>query len=211
MALFALLLADEIEVKVDRAHVLALILVHDLVEIYAGDSYAFDYADDSRHATEAAAAERLFGMLPADLGAKVKGWWLESEEALTPEARFAKSLDRLQAFSQSILSSGRDWREHGTRREQTYAHMEPARAFDPYGRPLVRGGRSGGLLAGRHGPLTGRAGEGRCRLVLSGWRRGGGILVRPSPGSAGHAVLSGRTRNGGHAGEEPGVTAVRQI
>jgi putative hydrolase of HD superfamily len=131
MALFALLLADEIDEKVDRAHVLALILVHDLVEIYAGDSYAFDYAGESQHAKEVEAAERLFGKLPADLGAKVKGWWLEFEEAVTPEARFAKSLDRLQAFNQSILSSGRDWREHGTRREQTYARMETARTFDP--------------------------------------------------------------------------------
>src|SRR5579862_9720057 len=68
MAVFALLLADELEVKVDRGHVLALILVHDLVEIYAGDSYAFDYAGESQHAKELAAADRLFGLLPADLG-----------------------------------------------------------------------------------------------------------------------------------------------
>ena len=131
MALFALLLADEIEPKLDRARVLAMILVHDLVEIYAGDSYAFDYAGESQHARELIAAERLFGMLPTDVGAKVKGWWLEFEEAATPEAQFAKALDRLQAFNQSILSSGADWREHGTAREQTFERMNSARTFDP--------------------------------------------------------------------------------
>jgi putative hydrolases of HD superfamily len=131
MALFALLLADELEVHVDRAHALAMILVHDLVEIYAGDAYAFDYVGEAQHDKEQASAERLFGLLPPDLGEKVKGWWLEFEEGRTDEAKFARSLDRLQAFNQSILSRGRDWREHHVHRDKTHTRMRPARTFDP--------------------------------------------------------------------------------
>jgi putative hydrolase of HD superfamily len=60
-------------------------------------------AGKSQHAKELAAADLLFGLLPADLGEKVKGWWLEFEAGVTPEACFAESMDRLQAFSQGIL------------------------------------------------------------------------------------------------------------
>ncbi len=131
MALFALLLVDELDVEVDLAHVIALIIVHDLVEIYAGDAYAFDYVGEEQDAKERAAAERLFGVLLSDMGAKVMAWWREFEEGKTPEAQFARSLDRLQAFNQSILSGGRDWKEHAVSRSKTERRMKSARSFDP--------------------------------------------------------------------------------
>lgn len=131
MTLFALLLSEELETKVDIARTLALITVHDLVEIYTGDAYAFDYSQLDQEAKESAAAERLFSGLPPDVRALVHGWWREFEDGNTPEAKFARSLDRLQAFNQSILSRGKDWRLHNVRRESTEKRMGPARTFDP--------------------------------------------------------------------------------
>src|SRR3546814_12351238 len=90
MALYALLLKDEIGFEVDIGRTLALILVHDLVEIHAGDTFAYDDAARmDQAAREQAAAARLFGMLPPDLRDRVDGWWREFEEGKTNEARFA--------------------------------------------------------------------------------------------------------------------------
>jgi putative hydrolases of HD superfamily len=138
MALYALLLRDEIGFEVDIGRTLALILVHDLVEIHAGDTFAYDEAAKADQAArEEAAAERLFGMLPPDLRARVDGWWREFEAGETPEARFARALDRLQAFGQNVVSRGKSWREHGVTRDRTQGRMAEALASDPAIRSLV--------------------------------------------------------------------------
>ena len=132
MALYALLLRDELEQPVDLGQVLALVAVHDLVEILAGDTYAYD--DTGRKdqaAREAAAAERLFGLLPEDLRDRLQGLWRTFETAQSPEARFARALDRLQALGQSIASGGRAWREHNVTRVQVETRMRTARDVDP--------------------------------------------------------------------------------
>src|SRR3546814_204352 len=132
MALYALLLKDEIGFEVDIGRTLALILVHDLVEIHAGDTFAYDDAARmDQAAREQAAAERLFGMLPPDLRDRVDGWWREFEEGKTNEARFARALDRLQAFGQNVVSGGRSWREHGVTRARTFGRMDEALRSDP--------------------------------------------------------------------------------
>ena len=138
MAVYALLLHGETGFDADLGHSLALILVHDLVEIHAGDTYAYDEAGRADQAErEAAAAERLFAMLPDDLRDRVTGWWREFEEGRTAEARFARALDRLQAFGQSVLSDGRAWRENGVGRDKTVERMRPALDSDPAIRALV--------------------------------------------------------------------------
>ena len=92
MGLFALLLHKELGFDVDLGRVLTLVLVHDLVEIHAGDTYAYDDVGCAGQAErEIAAAERLFAELPADLGASLHDWWREFEAGETPEARFAKA------------------------------------------------------------------------------------------------------------------------
>lgn len=138
MALYALLLKDEIGFEVDIAKVLSLILVHDLVEIHAGDTFAYDDAGrQDQAAREAAAAEKLFGLLPPDLRDKVHGWWTEFEAGETPEARYARALDRLQAFAQNVASRGKSWHKHGVTRNRTFSRMQEALDSDPTIRILV--------------------------------------------------------------------------
>jgi len=138
MALYAVLLHGEIGFEADLAHALCLVLVHDLVEIHAGDTYAYDDAGRAGQAArEAEAADRLFARLPDDLRDRVHGWGRGFEDGTTPEARFARALDRLQAFGQSVLSGGRAWRENDVSRAQTRERMQPALDADPAIRALV--------------------------------------------------------------------------
>lgn len=132
MALYALLLKDEIGFEVDIAKVLSLVLTHDLVEIHAGDTFAYDEAGrQGQAAREQEAAVKLFGLLPPDLRDKVHGWWTEFEAGETPEARYARALDRLQAFAQNVASGGKSWRAHGVTRTRTFSRMQEVLDSDP--------------------------------------------------------------------------------
>jgi putative hydrolase of HD superfamily len=132
MAMFALLLHGEVGFEADLGHTLCLVLVHDLVEIHAGDTYAYDDAGrEGQEEREQDAARRLFGTLPPDLGNRLNGWWREFEEGKTAEARLAKAVDRLQGFAQNFLSGGRAWRENGIARERTRQRTDLPRATDP--------------------------------------------------------------------------------
>jgi len=138
MALYAVVLHGEIGLECDLAHTLKLVLIHDLVEIHAGDAYAYDdKAQAGQTEREQAAAEQLYSMLPEDLGHDLKGMWQEFEAGKTPEAKFARALDRLQAFGQSIACGGKGWQDHGVRRSQTEQRMAPARTVDPVITALV--------------------------------------------------------------------------
>jgi putative hydrolase of HD superfamily len=117
MALLAVLLHRELEIDCDLAHALELILVHDLVEIRAGDAPAFDLAaNEGKAERETRAAEELFSLPPPDLGAMLRDWWDEFEALLTPEARFALAMDRLQVLAQNVASEGRAWKDYGVAR-----------------------------------------------------------------------------------------------
>ena len=132
LALWAMLLRDEIGFKADLLRTLELVLTHDLVEIYAGDTYAFDEAAVAgQKAREEEAAEALFSSLPNDLAGKFRGLWDEFEEARTLEARFAKALDHLQGFTQNCISKGKSWKENGISRERTFLRTDPPRETDP--------------------------------------------------------------------------------
>lgn len=132
LALVALLLHREVATEIDLGHALCMIAVHDLVEIEAGDTYAYDPAACATQAErEAAAAAVVFGSLPPDLGARLRALWEEFEAGGTAEARFAMGCDRLQGFLQNVLSGGLAWRQHGVTRADTRPRMDPARAVDP--------------------------------------------------------------------------------
>ena len=75
--------------------------------------------------------------MPADLRDKVHGWWTEFEAGETPEARYARALDRLQAFAQNVMSGGKSWAEHGVTRTRTFSRMQEALDSDPTLRLLV--------------------------------------------------------------------------
>ncbi|MCA1941015.1 MAG: HD domain-containing protein [Caenispirillum bisanense] len=134
MALVAMVLHGELEdpASVDLGKALRLILVHDLVEIEAGDTYAYDDAAiEGQEEREQRAADRIFGLLPDDLGAELRALWEEFEARETPEARFAKACDNFQGFMQNVISGGRAWRENGVGREDTRRRTDFPRTVDP--------------------------------------------------------------------------------
>ncbi|HEX2528414.1 MAG TPA: HD domain-containing protein [Geminicoccus sp.] len=132
MALAALLLQREISFKADLGRTLALVAVHDLVEIEAGDTYAYDVSGVAGQAErEEAAAAKLFGMLPPDLGADLDAMWREFEAGVTPEARLAKACDRLQGFMQNIIAKGVVWKENRIDRARTALRTDFPRSVDP--------------------------------------------------------------------------------
>lgn len=115
LALMALVLRDYAPPGTDLNRVTAMLLIHDLVEIDAGDLFVYaDAAAQARQeAAEHAAADRLFGLLPAGQGPGLRALWDEFEERRTPEARFARALDRLQPMLANYYLGGGTWREHG--------------------------------------------------------------------------------------------------
>lgn len=114
MALMALLLSEYSNAEVDVLKVVSILLVHDLVEIYAGDTFAYDEeGKKTQRQRELAAAERLFSMLPEDLAHKMRMLWDEFEEWESPESKFAHSLDNFQPLMLQHASKGRAWREGG--------------------------------------------------------------------------------------------------
>jgi putative hydrolase of HD superfamily len=132
MALVAMILARETRFEGDLGRVLSMVLVHDLVEIYAGDAFAYDAAArEAAVGKEEEVAKKLFGMLPGDLGAEFEGLWREFEARQTPEAKLAYACDRVQGFLQAYLSDGSSWVEAKIKRDQTWERTRPARELDP--------------------------------------------------------------------------------
>lgn len=119
LAVMAMLLSEHAALPVDPFRVVKMLLVHDIVEIDAGDTFLYD-ADAARDKAEreARAAERLFALLPEDQAVELRSLWEEFEARETPEARFARALDRLEPMLLNFASGGRSWREHGVRRDQ---------------------------------------------------------------------------------------------
>ena len=115
IAVMAVTLGEHAPPGTDIARVTAMLLLHDLVEIDAGD--LFVYADDAQQArqeeAERAAADRIFALLPPDQAAGFRALWDEFEERRTAEARFARGLDRLQPMLQNLTAGGGTWKEHG--------------------------------------------------------------------------------------------------
>ena len=138
LALVALLLHGEVAEPIDLARALSMVAVHDLVEIEAGDTYAYDLAGQATAAArEALAADVVFGALPAELGVRLRGLWEEFEAGETAEARFAMACDRMQGFLQNVLSGGLAWREHGVGAAATLPRMGKAMAVDPVFASLI--------------------------------------------------------------------------
>jgi putative hydrolase of HD superfamily len=132
LAVMAAILAEHAGPGVDVPHVIRMLLVHDLVEIDAGDTFAFDVAANvGREARERTAAERLFGLLPPDQDAELRALWEEFEAQATPSARFAAALDRMQPLLNNHGSNGGSWRTHAITRAQVLARMRPIEAALP--------------------------------------------------------------------------------
>lgn len=118
LALMAVLLAEYADEPVDLARVVKMILIHDIVEIDAGDTFIYDAkAVTDQEAREIAAADRLFGLLPEDQAAEFRALWDEFEARKTPEARFARAMDRLQPLLHNFFTSGGTWHSAGVTRD----------------------------------------------------------------------------------------------
>jgi len=112
-ALSALLLQEFANEPVDIFKVVRMLLVHDVVEIEAGDTYLYDTAAEAGQAErELAAAQNIFGMLPGEEGDQYLQLWLEFEERETPEAKFAKAIDRFMPMMLNYESGGKSWKEN---------------------------------------------------------------------------------------------------
>ena len=122
LAVMAILLVEYANEPVDLLKVVKMLLIHDLVEIDAGDTYAYDAkGHEDKYEREQRAADRIFGLLPQEQGEELRRLWEEFEERRTPEARFAAAMDRLQPVMLNYLTEGVVWRQHGVTSEQVIA------------------------------------------------------------------------------------------
>jgi len=127
IALMALVLGEYAHDRsFDSLHVLRMLLIHDLIEIDAGDTYCYDTAGyQDKPQRERLAADRLFNLLPPDQADDFRHLWDEFEAGITAEARFANALDRLQPFFHNCLTQGFTWQESDVKRHQVEQRMEP--------------------------------------------------------------------------------------
>ena len=153
LTILALALAEYAPPGTDMSRVIAMLAVHDLVEVDAGDLsvYAPQADQDRQHAAEQAAADRLFALLPADQAASLRQLWDEFEERGSMEARFARALDRLQPMLENVKVGGGTWRERGVTADDVLAKValieEGSAQLGRYARDLIDRAVQAGLLA----------------------------------------------------------------
>lgn len=125
LALSAVLLKEHMEEDVDLTRVMIMVLIHDLVEIDAGDTYAYDTAGAAtKREREVKAADRIFGLLPEDQGRYFRELWDEFEEYESADAKFAHLLDNFQPLLLNDASDGISWEEHGVHKSQVCRRNE---------------------------------------------------------------------------------------
>ena len=129
LALMAWLLAEYANEPVDREKAMLTALIHDLVEIDAGDTYAYDDAANATKAErETRAAGRIFSILPEDQAEALRTLWEEFEQGSTPEARFVAALDRVQPVLLTDRADGKSWKEHGVEADWVRKRNERTKA-----------------------------------------------------------------------------------
>lgn len=119
MAIMTVLLGEYANEEIDILKTVTMLLIHDLVEIDAGDTYAYDEeGKKTQRQREEKAADRIFGILPEDQQKKLRGLWEEFEAGITPEAKFARTMDNMQPMMLNAASDGKGWAERGVRLSQ---------------------------------------------------------------------------------------------
>ncbi|MCD1295281.1 phosphohydrolase [Methanocella sp. CWC-04] len=131
LALMVVILSEYADMKnIDILRAVKMSLIHDIVEIDAGDSFAYGETSwKEKIERERSAAKRLFNILPSDQAIELKILWEEFENMSTPEAKFAASLDRLQPLLQNYFTQGKTWREHGVTRDKVIKRNVPLKDF----------------------------------------------------------------------------------
>lgn len=151
LALMAIVLGEYSALPIDLGRVIKMVLLHDLVEIDAGDTFCYDTkAGIDKSERELAAAKRLYGLLPNEQGEELMALWLEFEERQTPEAKFAACLDRLQPFLNNFHTEGGTWQIHDVTsaqvRERMAAIGESAPVLGEYVAKLIEEAIAQGIL-----------------------------------------------------------------
>lgn len=125
MAIMTVLLSEYANEEIDVLKTITMLLIHDLVEIDAGDTYAYDEeGKKTQKEREQKGADRIFGMLPEDQGAYLRGLWEEFEAQQTPEAKFARTMDNFQPVILNDASKGKSWAEKGVHLSQILKRNE---------------------------------------------------------------------------------------
>jgi 5'-deoxynucleotidase YfbR-like HD superfamily hydrolase len=161
LALMALVLAGHAPPGTDLGRVMAMLVLHDLVEIDAGDlfHYAEPAAQERQARAERAAADRLFALLPDGQGPELRALWEEFEQRRTAEAKFARALDRLQPMLMNMACQGGTWVAHGVTLEQVLARVEliedGSATLGAYAREMIGSAAALGYLAGAGGRAPG--------------------------------------------------------
>ncbi|MBP5602163.1 MAG: HD domain-containing protein [Treponema sp.] len=138
IAIMALLFTEYTVEPVDVSRAVKMCVVHDLIEIYAGDTFAYDVKGNMDKAQrEQAAADKLFAMLPSEQGKEIRNLWEEFDAMQTPDAKYAACMDRLQPFLHNTLTNGHTWVEGGTCRPMVEKRMAIIKEFMPQVYPWV--------------------------------------------------------------------------
>ena len=153
LALMALVLGEYADSDtINLLQVVRMVLVHDLVEIDAGDTYCYDEAGNAdKTQRETTAAERIFNLLPPDQATEIRALWDEFEASRTPEAKFANALDRLQPLMHNVFTNGQMWKKHGIVKSQVINRNQKiadgAPALWTFARDLIEKSTDDGHLA----------------------------------------------------------------
>ena len=151
MAIMTFLLSEYANEDIDVLKTIRMILIHDIVEIDAGDTYAYDAAGNATKAErEQQAAKRLFGLLPKEQELHFRRLWEEFEAGSTPEARFCAALDRIQPLTLNYCKGGLSWQRHGIKCSQVQQRMasigDSSAVLGDYASELIRRGVENGWL-----------------------------------------------------------------
>ena len=140
------------ETDIDMFQVMKILVIHDLVEIDAGDTYCYDdKGREDQTQREAIAADRIFGLLPADQATEFRALWDEFEKRESPESRFANALDRVQPFLHNYFTNGQTWQANNINSRQVHERMRPVKDGAPdlwdYVNNLIEDAVKKGILA----------------------------------------------------------------
>ena len=132
LAMLAMILEEYSAEKVDIERVLKIALIHDLIEVYAGDTFAYDAkGNEDKHEREIQAAEKLFGMLDPVQGGEIRELWDEFEAMETAESKYANAIDRIQPLILNYLTDGHTWKMGDVTSDKIYKRMDIIRTATP--------------------------------------------------------------------------------
>ncbi|MEN0056157.1 MAG: HD domain-containing protein [Mucilaginibacter sp.] len=151
LAVMAVILAQHANEPVDTLKVVKMLLIHDVVEIDAGDIFLYDTVlNHSNSEAERKAAERIFGLLPAEQATELIAIWEEFEAGETAEAKFARSMDRLEPLLQNVSNNGGTWQEHNVKYEQVIQKksiiQQGSKTLWDFAKALIDGSVDKGIL-----------------------------------------------------------------